>query len=39
MFWMFGSDEESRPVVVEASANDVWTRPVRGSTKVGSASE
>ena len=28
MFWMFGSDEDSRPVAVAASAKEVCTRPV-----------
>ena len=27
-----GATDESRPVVVEASANEVWTRPVRSLT-------
>src|SRR5256885_13053992 len=27
MFWMFGSEEEKRPVAVAASANEVGTRP------------
>ena len=39
MFCRFGSEEDSRPVVVEASANEVWTRPVRCETAVTSASE
>jgi len=38
MFCRLGSFDESRPVVVEASANEVWTRPVRSATAVVSAS-
>ena len=31
MFWRFGSEEDSRPVVVAASAKEVWTRPLSRS--------
>jgi hypothetical protein len=35
MFWRFGSDEDSRPVVVAAIANEVCTRLVSGLMKPG----
>src|SRR6266702_6132402 len=38
MFCRLGSNEARRPVLVDASANEVCTRCVRGCTKPGSAS-
>ncbi len=38
MFCRFGSEEDSRPVVVAASENEVWTRAVSRSAWVWSES-
>jgi hypothetical protein len=38
MFWMLGSDDDSRPVAAPVWWNEAWSRPVVGETKLGSGS-